>query len=278
MSHRHSHVWGRVAVLAAAAGLALAAVGLAPPAAAIHIEQYIEVPQCEPATGQTCPQRPEIPFTSDGSAHIASFTANANGCSDVNIRFLLDGYPQSDWIRVSPSQKIWSPTFVAKQGDRVLSIAAQGIEGGCNTGILNAWGGTVTIDSEEVVGPTPGAVDPAPQDAPCEWNHTGAVNIEQGDGTRISLDQWRGLTAIGPAHMYRSGSADETNSGTLLGAYGEGTEVSFTIIWKNIVIGYFDTYDYEGTIDPEWGTLRGTYTNNAGVTQDWAANEFWTCE
>lgn len=257
-------------VLAAAAGVVVAAVLFAPPAAAIHIEQYIEVPQCEPATGQQCPQQPEIPFTSPGGSHIASFTANANGCSDANIRFLLDGYPQGDWIRVSPSEKVWSPTFSVREGDRVLSIVAEGIEGGCNTGILNSWGGTVTIDSEEVVGPSPETVE-------CEWSHTGSVNIEQGDGNRISLDQWNQLTAIGPAHMYRSGSTVENATGVLLGAHGEGTEANFTIQWKAPIIGVFDTYDYEGTIDPEWGTLRGTYTNNAGVTNDWVANEFFEC-
>src|ERR1044072_8141124 len=85
--------------------IALAAVGLAPPAAAeVHVEQYIEVAQCEPATGQDCPQHPSVNFHLNRTEDVvARFTANANGCSDADIRFLRDNYPQSDWMRISPS-------------------------------------------------------------------------------------------------------------------------------------------------------------------------------
>jgi len=137
-------------------GIVTAGMVLAPPAAAtLHLEQYIEVPQCTPATGQECPQIPEVNFTAGQDDSIrAQFTANANGCSDVDIRFLVDRYPQSDWIRVSPNQTISSGYF-RRSGSHVLGVMAKGIEGGCNQGILNAWGGTVRLDSREPAAPDP---------------------------------------------------------------------------------------------------------------------------
>jgi len=42
-------------VLVAIVGSGMAGVMLAPPAAALHVEQYIEVPQCQPATSQEWP-------------------------------------------------------------------------------------------------------------------------------------------------------------------------------------------------------------------------------
>jgi hypothetical protein len=146
----------RCAVLAAiVASASVAGVAFAAPAFAVHLEQYIEVPQCQPNTSQECPQRPEVKFTAGQNESIdARFTANANHCSDILVRFLVDGYPQGDtggpgrgFMRVGPSQTV-SVSFTAKPGDRVLSVQAKGIEGGCNTGVLNAWGGTVQLDTD----------------------------------------------------------------------------------------------------------------------------------
>jgi hypothetical protein len=137
-------------------GAATAGVVLAPPAAAeVHITQYGEVPQCQPNTSQECPQEPEIRFTAGKNESIeARFTANANHCSDILVRFLVDHYPQGDYMRAGPSQTV-SVGFTTTSGDRVLSVQAKGITGGCNTGVLNAWGGTVHLDSIEPVGPAP---------------------------------------------------------------------------------------------------------------------------
>jgi hypothetical protein len=151
---------GRGVLAAMFVGIGAAGVTLAPPAAAtLHLEQYIEVPQCTPATGQECAQIPEVNFTAGQDDSIqAQFTANANGCSDAYIRFLVDHYPQSDWIRVSPNQTISSGYF-RKSGSHALGVMAKGIEGGCNQGILNSWGGTVRLDSRE---PVVDPVGPAP--------------------------------------------------------------------------------------------------------------------
>ena len=50
-----------------------------------------------------------------------------------------------------------------------------------------------------------------------------------------------------------------------------------TITWFDKNNRYATTNDYTGTIDPEWGTLRGTTTNYEGVTNEWSAHEHFTC-
>jgi hypothetical protein len=60
---------------------------LAPAAAADVVEEYVRG-YCSPPNGQDCNARPSIHF----DAHIAekvlaSFTNDANGCSDIVVRF-----------------------------------------------------------------------------------------------------------------------------------------------------------------------------------------------
>ncbi|HZQ33813.1 MAG TPA: hypothetical protein VFB19_19025 [Mycobacterium sp.] len=110
-------------VLVAIVGSGMAGVMLAPPAAALHVEQYIEVPQCQPATSQECPQKPEVKFSAGQNEHIqAQFTANANHCSDILVRFLVDNYPQGDWVRAGPGQTVANPAPL--RGAEITSSAS----------------------------------------------------------------------------------------------------------------------------------------------------------
>src|SRR5689334_6078322 len=135
------------AAAAAVAAGSFAALGLAANASADTLaDQYVEVPQCQPNTSQSCPQTPEVHFNVPAGATVqASFTANANHCSDIQVRFLkntksMGFYPASDWLQAGPGQTVTSPTFSdLASGD--LKIQAQGVPGGCNTGHLDAWGG-----------------------------------------------------------------------------------------------------------------------------------------
>ena len=273
---------GRAVLIPLVVSISAVGVVLAPPAAAMHVEQYIEVPQCQPATGQECPQIPEVRYTTDKTELVAQFTANANGCSDAYVRFNVDNYPQTNWLRVSPSQTV-TADISSKTGDHVFSVAAKGIEGGCNTGILNAWGGVVHLDTVDDVGPAPGKVPddvgPAPVKVPCKWQYSGAVVIDQDNGIRVELDQWHDLTAMGPVHLFATpGATVQSNRGEVIGAGGDGTEVNFSVVWYDKAGHRAEGNDYTGTIDPEWGTLRGTTVNDAGVRNEWVAHEHWTCK
>jgi hypothetical protein len=150
------------------AGGGLAAIGLAGPASAtVLVDQYVEVPQCQPNTSQKCPQEPEVNFTVPAGSKVqAFFTANANHCSDINVRLIKDEpstkwYPASDWMRAGPGQTVSGPFLDFPPGIHTFKVQAEGIEGGCNTGHLDAWGGTLRVES--TARPTEAPRPPAPQ-------------------------------------------------------------------------------------------------------------------
>ncbi len=128
---------------------ALAALAFAAPASAVSVEQYVEVPQCQPATSQVCPQVPEVTFAAgngrSGEWVVVQFTANQNHCADMIAHILIDNYPQFSG-RVGPGQSV-KRTLAVSSGNHVLGVRAEGIAGGCNTGVVNSWGGTIRIDS-----------------------------------------------------------------------------------------------------------------------------------
>jgi hypothetical protein len=136
------------ATVATTAGVC--ALALASPASAVSIQQYVEVPQCQPATSQVCPQEPEVNFTAGnggrGEIVDVQFTANQNHCSDIIVHVSIDGYVPSLLGRVGPGQTA-KQGFGVGPGNHVLRVRAEGITGGCNTGALSSWGGTVRIDS-----------------------------------------------------------------------------------------------------------------------------------
>jgi hypothetical protein len=146
----------RSAAVAAVFACGVAAVGLAAPASADTLaDQYVEVPQCQPNTSQSCPQAPQVHFDLPAGGKVqASFTANANHCSDIQVRFLkntksMGFYPASDWLQAGPGQTVTSP-MISDLATGDLKIQAQGVPGGCNTGHLDAWGGTVHVESTGV--------------------------------------------------------------------------------------------------------------------------------
>jgi len=63
----------------------------------------------------------------------------------------------------------------------------------------------------------------------------------------------------------------------VIGAAGDGTHLDFTIVWLDKNGEKAETNAYTGDIDPDWGSLRGTTVNDAGVRSEWSAHEHWTC-
>jgi hypothetical protein len=256
-------------VLSVVGGLGVA---LAPPAAAgLHVEQYVEVPQCQPATGQDCPQMPQVKFTGDEKIIQLQYTSNANGCSDALFRFNVDRYPQTDWIRDSPGQTI-TVNVGTHPGEHVVSVAARGVEGGCNTGVLIAWGGTVRLDTADDVGP-------APVKTPCRWSLDTGGNILRGRDLRFTFESWQGNAPAGPFRMYAPNSTVLLDHGDILYSTPKGNDdVDFGIVWRDERNNYWRNDEYKGTFDPSNGTLRGTVDGSDGSSTDWNVTEFFTCK
>lgn len=120
-----------------AAGLTFAVPASAKP---FSQDSYIEVPQCQPATGQLCPQ---IPTASIGAimSPTVSFTANSNHCSDIIAHVFIDGEEFGSDL-LEPGET--TPEFpLADLQPHTVGIQAEGIPGGCNRGWVDAWGGTL---------------------------------------------------------------------------------------------------------------------------------------
>ena len=103
-------------------------------------DSYIEVPQCQPATSQLCPQ---IPTASIGAVMSPSvtFTANSNHCSDIIAHVFIDGEEFGSDL-LEPGET--TPQFPLEDlKPHTVGIQAEGIPGGCNRGWVDAWGGTL---------------------------------------------------------------------------------------------------------------------------------------
>jgi hypothetical protein len=126
------------AALASAIGILLAS-----PASAKYVveDRYIEVPQCQPATTEVCPQVPTETFYGHVGPTV-SFTANANHCSDIIAHIIVDGVEVGS-DEVGPGQTTRDFNLASLQR-HTIGVQAEGVLGGCNTtGTLGAWGGTL---------------------------------------------------------------------------------------------------------------------------------------
>jgi hypothetical protein len=76
----------------------------------------------------------------------ANYTAAASHCSQVRMRFYVDGVERAVSGLLSASQ---ATGFVdlgpVTPGAHVLTLRAEGVVGGCNTGRLVSWGGSVDV-------------------------------------------------------------------------------------------------------------------------------------
>ena len=137
--------------LALVGAIGTAGVALAPTAAADQVSEYVRG-YCSPPNGQDCNARPSIHF----DAHIAekvlaSFNNDANGCSDIIVRFYLDGRQISAPAIARPGSTVTAPpTYTKTAGGHDLSVSATGVTGGCNVGTLEAFGGTLSADVIEL--------------------------------------------------------------------------------------------------------------------------------
>jgi hypothetical protein len=140
---------GRVLACAAIAATTggVAAVALASPASATIIDHYIEVPSCWPPQTQWCDPTPTVPFQAkyDGPV-LVEFTANQNHCADMIAHIFVDA---KEWgsNRVGPGQRDGGYEIPLTKGEHWIGVQAEGIEGGCNTGFVSAWGGNLHIET-----------------------------------------------------------------------------------------------------------------------------------
>lgn len=148
---------GRTAVVAA---VGAAAIALAGPAAAeekLITEKYIFSEECATVgSGQFCPRDgieywpTKTQFFARTPAIKVEFTANQNHCSDMiaHVWIAGGGYDGSEWGSniVHPGQTDGGYEIpINESGLHQIGVQAEGVPGGCNTGSVSAWGGTLRI-------------------------------------------------------------------------------------------------------------------------------------
>jgi hypothetical protein len=96
-------------------------------------------------TSQVCGHPIALPLSLfRGGKLDVQYTAPPAHCSDVRVLFFLDGAPVGATAFTKPTGTVHTRLQLKKSSGR-LSFDAEGREGGCNTGLLSGWGGTLVI-------------------------------------------------------------------------------------------------------------------------------------
>ncbi|MDT5003358.1 MAG: hypothetical protein QOJ24_534 [Mycobacterium sp.] len=146
-THRIPILLGQAVVAcAAAAGMALVSAGQAS-AAPIVTDHYIEVANCV-GHSEFCPvnisDAPSVTFNNGLFNPVVEFIANPNHCSDMIAHIIFDGREWGSNV-VHPGGSDGGYEIDAGSGKHTVGVQAEGIPGGCNTGYVGAWGGTLRI-------------------------------------------------------------------------------------------------------------------------------------
>ena len=134
-----------IATAGVATATGVAALTFTSPVSAEVIDQYIEVPQCEQPQTQLCTPIPTVSVNT--GAVLVQFTANQNHCASMIAHIIVDGRRMGGRA-VGPGQTDGGHFFPdLTPGTHTIGVQAEGIEGGCNTGFVSAWGGTLQIQT-----------------------------------------------------------------------------------------------------------------------------------
>lgn len=137
---------GGVAV--AAAGAAVMLFGSAGIASA-DVTQVQSIPVAQQCTGdgQVCAPVFTTSVQTSGTLRV-NFTASNKHCSDIRVRIFTD--PSSYYTAgpLGPGQSTgWFLLGPVPAGIALVNIEAEGIVGGCNSGQLSSWGGTLRVET-----------------------------------------------------------------------------------------------------------------------------------
>jgi hypothetical protein len=132
------------ATLAAAA--ALTALALASPASAKTYSKFIAV-DCPQPYSQDCPPRKGITVAESNTPYYVRFSPDARACAPGVARIFLDGVEQahSDVLVGVPAQFFDIPN---SPGSHTIEVQMDGKLGGCNTGAMSGWAGTLEVQTD----------------------------------------------------------------------------------------------------------------------------------
>lgn len=133
-----------VARAIATASAGVAALAFAAPALAEQENTNIHVVQLCTSAGQKCNAQQFTPFTTTGGDVNFEFTADPGHCSDIVVRFIVDGSSLGE-TQLSPGERSGAFITPLKAGQHAVRLSATGVQGGCNVGKLGSWEGDLLI-------------------------------------------------------------------------------------------------------------------------------------
>jgi hypothetical protein len=136
---------GAIAALVAATGCS--AIVWAPPAAAATFSKHLAV-DCPQPYSQSCPPRDGISVTTQGPVG-AEFTADGNppACAPGYVRIYF-GHLLVNEGTVEPGNTLKAATKLPSPGTYEINVQVDGVLGGCNTGAMSGWSGTLHVETD----------------------------------------------------------------------------------------------------------------------------------
>ena len=134
----------RTAVVAAAAGCT--ALALAGPALAAKYDRHL-AQDCPQPYSQNCSPQPGMNVSTSGPLFV-TFTADGNppSCAPGNARIFIDGREWGSAV-VWPAQNDGGYFIQTAPGDHTVAVQMDGVLGGCNTGAMSGWSGTLHVET-----------------------------------------------------------------------------------------------------------------------------------
>jgi hypothetical protein len=137
------------------AALALSAVFLATGTARADVTRgfAVGVDSCQGAgVTQFCTPVPLVALPTD-SMLLAEFVASTTHCSNIVAHLLVDGVERYQSVSLAPGQSTGGVDFgPVAAGVHKVAVQAEGVIGGCNSGSLASWRGTLTLTVSGVAG------------------------------------------------------------------------------------------------------------------------------
>lgn len=139
----------RTAVIAAAT--VVPALALAGPASAQVYDQHLAVDCPQPFSQQCAPRQGLTAISSPGFTNLfATFTADPNppACAPGKATIFIDGRPWGSKV-VEPGANDGGYGIPVSPGKHLVEVGMEGVRGGCNTGSMSGWSGTLHVETDQ---------------------------------------------------------------------------------------------------------------------------------
>lgn len=136
----------RTAAVATVAGCT--ALALASPASAGKFNRHLAV-NCPAPFSQSCPPRSGLNVSTTGNLFV-TFTADPNppACAAGKARIFVDGNEWGSAI-VQPGGNDGGYFIPTTPGAHLVEVQMDGVLGGCNTGAMSGWSGTLRVETDK---------------------------------------------------------------------------------------------------------------------------------